>query len=57
MFEVNIRDTKTMATVSLLLNLSIIHPFSSVSIVAFEQANVYWVLGLLTWDSAEFEIK
>ena len=57
MFEVNIRDTKTMATVSLLLNLSIIHPFSSVSIVAFEQANVYWVLGLLTWDSAESEIK
>ena len=57
MFEVNIRDTKTMATVSLLLNLSIIHPFSSVSIVDFEQANVCWVFGLLTWDSAEFEIK
>ena len=57
MFKVNNRDTKTTVTVSLLLNLSTIHQFSSVSIVDFEQANVCWVLVLLTWDSAEFEIK
>ena len=47
MFKVNNKDTRTMSgvvLVSLLINLNIFQPCSSVSRVNFEQVNADWVL-------------